>query len=120
MIIKAEDLQDEEEIVWLINPSELDYVRQFLNCFASRRDSKPKKGDHPGHGLVGYAILKPEARSKRGVFKRRYFWLNSNDRYYKPQGVYKTGCPSEAIDPRTIRAGETGEQTARALGETEQ
>jgi hypothetical protein len=120
MIIKAEDLQDEEELVWLVDPSELDYVRQFLNCYANRKDTKPRKGDFPGYGLVGYAILKPEAKAKRGLYKRRYFWLNSNDRYYKPDGIYKTGCPSEAVDPRTIRAGKPGEQTSRALGEAEQ
>jgi hypothetical protein len=117
MILKAEDLQDEEEIIWLIDPSGLDYVRQFLNCYACRRDTKPRRGDYPGQGLVGYAILKPEAKAKGGLYKRRYFWLNSNDRYYKPQGVYKHGCPSEAVDPRTIKPGEPGEITDRCMGE---
>lgn len=106
---------DELEIKWIMDISKIDYVREGV-VYCSRRKAKPKCS-HPA--LVGYAILKPEAKGiSPGIFKRRYFWLAEHDRYYYPEGVYKTGAPSEAVDPRTVVPGRAGEVTERVIGKT--
>lgn len=107
-------IEDELEIVWLMDISKMDYVRQSMDMYCSRKNTKPK---HVVGTLVGYAILKPETKTDENHdYHRRFFWLKDHDRYYQPEGVYKTGAPLEAVDPRTVAPGEAGELTERAWG----
>ncbi|MDH6707394.1 hypothetical protein P3T27_004131 [Kitasatospora sp. MAA19] len=68
--------------------------------------------------MVGYAILGPDARSSRasGTFRRRVFWLLPHDRDQDPEGLYSTGVPSEAVDPRTVAPGVKGYKTECSEG----
>jgi hypothetical protein len=54
--------------------------------------------------MVGYAILNTTAKASRssGTFRRRVFWLLPHDRDTDPDGLYATGAPAEAVDPRTL------------------
>jgi hypothetical protein len=107
-------IDDELEIVWLMDTSKMDYVRQSMDMYCSRKNTKPK---HATGVLVGYAILKPETKTDENHnYHRRFFWLKDHDRYYQPEGVYKAGAPLEAVDPRTVAPGEAGELTERAWG----
>lgn len=81
-----------------------------------RRAGKPA---YHRHGrLVGYAVLGPTAKASRasGTFLRRVMWLASHGRDQDPDGLYATGAPSEAVDPRTIRPGTRGDKTDRSQG----
>ncbi|GAA4978271.1 DUF6009 family protein [Yinghuangia aomiensis] len=114
-LIEAQELQHETDIVWLEDITPLDYVRQSLDRLP-RRGGKPAY-HRPGR-LVGYAVLGPSARPSRasGTYLRRVIWLAPHDRDQEPDGVYCTGTPSEAVDPRTIRPGERGTKTERSEG----
>lgn len=108
------DLSDEEAIVWLASPESFDYVREAMVQWASTRRRKISWGEGT---TVGYAILKPDARSylRPGRFMRRVFWVASHDRQ-SGGPVYQTGAPIEAVDPRTVLAGRYGQMTKRACG----
>lgn len=107
-------IEDELEIKWLMDISKMDYVRQSMDMYCSRKNTKLKP---PVGTLVGYAILKPETKTdEHHHYHRRIFWLKEHDRYYRPEGVYKTGGPLEAVDPMTVAPGEAGELTERAWG----
>ncbi len=107
-------IEDELEIKWLMDISDVDYVRQSMDMWCSRKNTKPK---HTPGVLVGYAILKPETKTHEyHHYHRRYFWLKEHDRYYRPDGVYKTGAPIEAVDPRTVFPRVAGKLTDRAWG----
>ncbi|MGR6998703.1 DUF6009 family protein [Yinghuangia aomiensis] len=118
-LIEPHELQHETDIVWLEDLERLDYVRQSLDRLP-RRGGKPAY-HRPGR-LVGYAVLGPDARASRasGTFLRRVIWLAPHDRDQEPDGVYATGTPSEAVDPRTIRPGEKGAKTERSEGREKQ
>ncbi|MGW8954711.1 DUF6009 family protein [Streptomyces sp. NPDC055709] len=113
-LITEDEINHETEIVWLEDPIELDYVRQSLVRLSGRR-SKPS--EYPGR-LIGYAQLGPNARASRvsGTFRRRVFWLAPRDRDSDPKGVYETGAPAEAIDPRTLAPRTKGTKTQRSEG----
>jgi hypothetical protein len=108
----------EWRIVWVEDISRLDYVRESNYDTFSSRARRPAKRDYPGR-LVGYSELKPEAEPEApGYFRRRVFWLKDYDRDSEPGGVYRTGTPSEAVDPRTVAPNVRGHQTARSWGGT--
>jgi hypothetical protein len=109
-------LSHEADIVWEENIAGLDYVRVCEYTYPARK--RIRKWDGPGR-RVGYSVLKPDAPhyDAPGRFFRREFVLMEHDRDSDPQGVYSShGCPSEAVDPRTVRPGRKGEQTERAWG----
>lgn len=116
-LIEPEEIEHETEIVWLDNEEidRLDYVRQSL-------DRLPRRSGRPAyhrHGrLVGYAVLGADAKPSRasGTYVRRVFWLAPHDRDQAPSGLYATGTPSEAVDPRTIKPGVRGSKTPRSEG----
>jgi hypothetical protein len=114
-LIEPEQLAHENELVWLEDISALDYVRQSLERLPTRRG---KPAYHRDGRMVGYALLGPEARSSRasGTFLRRVFWLLPHDRDGQPDGLYASGAPSEAIDPRTVAPGVKGYKTQRSEG----
>lgn len=108
----------EEAIVWTEDVSDMDYVRQSMEFFASTR-RRPVAWRGVGR-RVGYSVLRGDAPSDDGWpgrFVRRIFWLKPNDRSEQPHGVYERMAPSEAVDPRTINPGVWGDLTDRAWGE---
>jgi len=114
-LIDPADLAHETEIRWLEDPEHLDYVRQSLERLSSRKGKPPY---HRDGRMVGYALLGPGARASRasGTFRRRVFWLLPHDRDQQPEGLYATGAPSEAVDPRTVGPTVKGEKTERSQG----
>ncbi|MEU6062887.1 DUF6009 family protein, partial [Streptomyces sp. NPDC047097] len=100
-LIDPEDLTHETELVWLESTEDLDYVRQALDKVTGRNR---KPAYHRDGRLVGYAVLGSGAKPSRasGTYLRRVFWLAPHDRDLRPDGLYATGAPSEAVDPRTL------------------
>ncbi|MFJ8547220.1 DUF6009 family protein [Streptomyces sp. NPDC093586] len=114
-LIAEDDLAHEEGLVWLEDISRLDYVRQSLDRLPTRRG---KPAYHRDGRLVGYARLGAAAKPSRssGTFRRRVFWLLPHDRDADPEGLYATGAPAEAVDPRTLTPGNKGHKTERSEG----
>jgi hypothetical protein len=114
-LIENAQLSHETELIWLEDIDTLDYVRQSLDRLPTRRG---KPAYHRDGRMVGYAVLGPEARASRasGTFLRRVFWLLPHDRDGQPEGLYASGAPSEAVDPRTVAPGIKGYKTQRSEG----
>ncbi|MWA07888.1 DUF6009 family protein [Streptomyces sp. BA2] len=114
-LIAEDEISHEAELVWLEDTTELDYVRQSLDRLPNRRSRPPY---HRDGRMVGYALLAPAAKPSRssGTFRRRVFWLLPHDRDAEPQGLYSTGAPAEAVDPRTLAPGRKGCKTERSEG----
>ncbi|MFF3358817.1 DUF6009 family protein [Streptomyces sp. NPDC002917] len=114
-LIEPEQLTHESDLVWLEDTSTLDYVRQSLDRLPTRRG---RPAYHRDGRMVGYALLDTDARSSRasGTFLRRVFWLLPHDRDGQPEGLYASGAPSEAVDPRTIAPRVKGYKTQRSEG----
>ncbi|MBV2353846.1 transcription factor [Streptomyces sp. J2-1] len=114
-LITAAEISHEAEIRWLEEIDGLDYVRQSLDRLPTRT-ARPAY-HRPGR-MVGYALLVVGARSSRssGTFRRRVFWLLPHDRDSAPAGLYETGAPAEAIDPRTLAPCVKGYKTERSEG----
>ncbi|MET8212513.1 DUF6009 family protein [Streptomyces sp. NPDC005373] len=112
------DLAQEAEVVWLEDPTDLDYVRQALDKVGTRK-GKPRY-ERDGR-LIGYTNLAPKATRSAGsgLWARRTFYLLPHDRPNcpdDPECPYTVGSPLEAIDPRTIAPGKVGQKTARSQG----
>ncbi|MFC0843262.1 MULTISPECIES: DUF6009 family protein [Streptomyces] len=114
-LITDDEISHETELVWLEDISGLDYVRQSLDRLPTRR-SKPAY--HRDGRMVGYALLGPKAKASpsSGTWRRRVFWVLPHDRDSEPDGLYATGAPAEAIDPRTLAPGSKGRKTERSEG----
>ncbi|GGR46284.1 DUF6009 family protein [Streptomyces netropsis] len=114
-LITEDEISHESDLVWLEDVMALDYVRQSLDRLPTRRG---KPAYHRDGRMVGYAILGPGAKASRssGTFRRRVFWLLPHDRDTDPDGLYATGAPAEAVDPRTVAAGIKGSKTERSEG----
>lgn len=114
-LIQSEQLAHENQLVWLEDFFTLDYVRQSLDRLPNRRG---RPAYHRDGRMVGYALLGRTASSSwaSGTFRRRVFWLLPHDRDTDPQGLYATGAPSEAVDPRTVAPGTKGYKTRRSEG----
>lgn len=114
-LIAEDEIVHEVDFVWLEDVSGLDYVRQSLDRLPTRRG---KPAYHRDGRMVGYALLGPEAKPSRssGTFRRRVFWLLPHDRDTDPEGLYATGAPAEAVDPRTLVPGRKGRKTERSEG----
>lgn len=113
---RPDPIRHEDGIVWTEDISRLDYVREVVDeTAATRRRPLPWRG--PGR-RVGYSVLAADAPNNGmpGMFTRRIFWVNDHDRSEQPNGVYRTGTPSEGVDPRTVAPGVRGELTDRAWG----
>lgn len=112
-MLQDSQLTEEVEVVWLEDPSDLDYVRQALDKVHARR-GKPRY-ERDGR-LIGYTNLKPGAESDpdSGLFARRTFFLLPHDRDNDPNGPYEVGAPGEAVDPRTVGPGKVGGKTPRS------
>ena len=114
-LIEEDEISHEADLVWLEDVSKLDYVRQSLDRLPTR---KGKPAYHRDGRMVGYALLGPSAKPSRssGTFRRRVFWLLPHDRDAVPDGLYATGAPAEAVDPRTLAPGKKGRKTERSEG----
>ncbi|MEU4349601.1 DUF6009 family protein [Streptomyces sp. NPDC023838] len=114
-LITDDEISHETELVWLEDISGLDYVRQSLDRLPTRR-SRPAY--HRDGRMVGYALLGPKAKASpsSGTWRRRVFWVLPHDRDSEPDGLYATGAPAEAIDPRTLAPGSKGRKTERSEG----
>ncbi|WP_329374992.1 DUF6009 family protein [Streptomyces sp. NBC_01483] len=114
-LIAEDELVHEDDFVWLEDISTLDYVRQSLDRLPTRRG---KPAYHRDGRMVGYALLGSKAKPSRssGTFRRRVFWLLPHDRDTDPKGLYATGAPAEAVDPRTLAPGSKGCKTERSEG----
>ncbi|MFI9754721.1 DUF6009 family protein [Streptomyces collinus] len=114
-LIEEDEIENEVELVWLEDIGGLDYVRQSLDRLPNRRGKPPY---HRDGRMVGYALLGPEAKPSRssGTFRRRVFWLLPHDRDSEPRGLYATGAPAEAVDPRTLAPCGKGRKTERSEG----
>ncbi|MFJ2271946.1 DUF6009 family protein [Streptomyces sp. NPDC087228] len=115
VLIEPGQLAHEKALVWLEDTDALEYVRQSLDRLPTRRG---KPAYHRDGRMVGYAVLDPAARSSRvsGTFRRRVFWLLPHDRDRQPDGLYASGAPSEAVDPRTLAPRVKGYKTQRSEG----
>jgi len=110
----------EAEIVWLDDPQKWDYVRVLPIYMGTRARSltnstlKLKLANF--YKLVGYATLTRETKSTPGCFFiRRVFWLKDYDRGC-PNEKYHVGCPSETVDPLTVKPNMEGSKTNRCFG----
>ncbi|WP_372352411.1 DUF6009 family protein [Streptomyces sp. KL116D] len=114
-LITEDEISHEVELVWLEDITTLDYVRQSLDRLPTRRG---RPAYHRDGRMVGYALLGPKAKASRssGTFRRRVFWLLPHDRDSAPDGLYATGAPAEAVDPRTLAARVKGYKTERSEG----
>lgn len=110
------NLSLEDRIVWEEPISDLPYVRVSHVVAGTRR--LPVRWNAAGR-RVGYAVLHRDAPNDGlpGMFTRRVFWIAEHDRSEDPEGVYKAGAPTEAVDPWTVGPGVEGELTDRAWGE---
>ncbi|MFJ2478220.1 DUF6009 family protein [Streptomyces sp. NPDC087659] len=112
-LLTERQLIHEDEVVWLEDPENLDYVRQALDKTKRRNTRPPYARDGR---MVGYALLddKAEPDPDSGLYKRRVFYLLPHDRDSSPNGVYREGAPGEAVDPRTIEPTKPGAKTPRS------
>ncbi|WP_250306168.1 DUF6009 family protein [Streptomyces sp. A 4/2] len=114
-LIAENEIVHEAGFVWLEDTRHLDYVRQSLDRLPTRRG---KPAYHRDGRMVGYALLGAQAKPSRssGTFRRRVFWLLPHDRDTEPAGLYSSGAPAEAVDPRTLAPGSKGLKTERSEG----
>jgi hypothetical protein len=93
----------EEDIVWVEDPTNLRYVRETDKILPNRA-GRPGKRYISGR-LVAYSTLKSKTPSlpPKGTaqFRRRVWFLTDSDFY--------DGGPAEAVDPKTIKAGQPSE-----------
>jgi Family of unknown function (DUF6009) len=115
------DLSSELAIVWLYDLDDFDYVRESEITTTGRRNN-PTKGVRPfrapeGGRVIGYSILHPTAPARSPFcFERRIFWVKDYDRSESIDTPYAKHAPYEAVDPRTVAAGQPGTITKRAWG----
>ncbi|MFF1359176.1 DUF6009 family protein [Streptomyces sp. NPDC058297] len=114
-LITEDEIRYESDLVWLEDITDLDYVRQSLDRLPTRRG---KPAYHRDGRMVGYATLTPRPRppAHQARSAARVFWLLPHDRDTQPEGLYETGAPAEAVDPRTLDAGTKGYKTERSEG----
>ncbi|MGV4988326.1 DUF6009 family protein [Streptomyces sp. NPDC001709] len=114
-LLDASEITHEQNVVWLEDPEQLDYVRQAV-------DKTPRRGNKPRYArdgrMVGYAVLDDQAEPDpdSGLYRRRVFFLLPHDRDSQPNGPYAVGAPGEAVDPRTIVPKNPGAKTDRSQG----
>lgn len=109
-------LADEVAIEWPMRRAlEFPYVREGV-ATTRKLDGPPTNtvGDH----LVGWALMHADTPRQNGpsrIVFRRYFWLRNSDRPFAPDGPFADKVPAEAVDPRTVPAGQPGRRTKRML-----
>jgi len=101
-------------VVWVDDVENPDYVRELVINWADTRQG-PIHWDGAGR-MIGYSVLAADTPNNGHpcCFTRRVFVLYSRDRDSDPNGLYETGAPCEAVDPRTVRPCHCGVITDRA------
>jgi hypothetical protein len=95
-------LKCEVDIVWIEDPREYEFVREWVRPSSTRQQPHSWKKDHQHVTTVGYGIAHPETPSNgRGQYLRR--WL-----YIKPQDLDPVGAPIEGVAPKTVSVGQRG------------
>jgi hypothetical protein len=100
--------EGELEIVWLKDPLDFPYLREFVH-----RTTQPRGRINPGMKdkafVVGY-IVKASKRRGRFSYARRFWWLKKAD--LNPKGTYALGesYPFEAVLPASIAVGKESQQ----------
>lgn len=93
---------EEDQIVWLEDPRQFDYVREAM-CHAPDRRRRPR---WRGKGrLLGYATLTHRTPRDNAItrwFWRRVFTVCDHDRSELPNGIYARHVPAEAVDPLAV------------------
>lgn len=101
-------LKDEHSIKWHKDPHKYPYLRENV-AIVPRKDVWLKKYYNKIGTLIGYVILKPEAKAIKAYYYRRYWWIK--DRTGKPAyDPYVSGYPGEAVKPSTIAVGTKSER----------
>jgi hypothetical protein len=124
--VNQEDLRYESNIIWRKNLQDIRFVRVNFPDFAYRkglsdqdRERLERNGDSE---LIGYADLSDNApleKTKNSTgddyyrCHRRIFFVESGD---LTEPYYASNCPSEAVDPLTVKPQLMGRQTERAKG----
>jgi hypothetical protein len=120
-------MKREEEVIWLMPIDDIDYVREKL-WMAQSAESGPTHSDKEDSGvellglgrgsvIVGYTTLPTDtAHDDFGLFTRRIFTLQPHDRHLDPNGIYATGYPTEAVDPKLVSPVRQGWRQAHAAG----
>jgi len=115
-------LDAEVRIEWIAPTAPLDYVREAYLPTSTWRS--PLEPPAPDARTIGYAVHEPPrwdapsgATARR---ERRVFYLRPDDRCADPGDPLPAGdpyappgAPAEAVDPRTVAPGESGELTER-------
>ncbi|MDH6107819.1 hypothetical protein P3T36_006431 [Kitasatospora sp. MAP12-15] len=114
-LIEPQQIAHEDNLLWLEDTTTLEYVRQALDRLPTRAG---RPAYHRAGRMVGYATLAASAKASRqsGTFLRRVFFLLPHDRDQDPTGLYASGAPSEAVDPRTLAPQVKGYKTERSEG----
>lgn len=90
----------EDYIVWLRDPTDFRYLRETVVWFRER--VRFPKSRFTNSIVAAYAVLRADARTGDVNFLRRMWWIDPRrDPYPDP----KT-CPTEAVVPVSITAGE--------------
>ncbi|ELY73234.1 DUF6009 family protein [Natrinema pallidum] len=110
----TKSLEHETKIVWEIDPTEVEYVRE--HWFQTGTRTRPIPMQRDDYTRCGYAVLEadaPKAHSPH-VFNRRGFYLKDSDRHLSDDvDVFQYQSPAEGVDPLTVRPGQRGEKTSR-------
>ena len=119
--LTPDELKDEAEIVWLMDPAQFRYVREKYEGFCHNRRGRP--GRISGNErLIGYAILKDDAPSwyprcfYRRVFVVRIPYTDGSGKQHPGDPYEGSGAPCEGVDPLTVKPGVPGVQNDRAWG----
>jgi Family of unknown function (DUF6009) len=103
------DMDYEPEIVWLRDPLQYTYLREYAHW-----TTKPRGRIAPNlvqmAFIVGYVQYRRSA-SYRPVYRRRFWWLKKHDRDLDNKGVYRYGFgPYEAVVPASIAINQKSER----------
>ena len=101
-MIESQDIQNEEEIVWLEDITRLAYVRQGFAMDDNRRGLIALTGSK--RRLVGYANVGADGWDFEPGTMRRAFWLCDHD----PYGYHADEMPCEAVNPLSVEPGNPG------------
>jgi hypothetical protein len=108
----ARNLEDETEIVWVKDPSGLDYLREYT-LQTTKRKGIPQRYFNREAEIYGYTNVSKDTERiyERGnVIEKRYFMLKPKDRGGSHSKTpFKDCSPAEAVKINSIKPGEESE-----------
>lgn len=98
-----------------------DYVRSSVVTTTDRQGDLQFRSQGDYYTTIGYSELDEGAPAAMAAgdtpqFRRRVFWLKNPDRPLDGDPGWDNKAPAEAVDPRTVEPGVSGEATERAQG----